>query len=94
MKRKLTGLSRHYQAALRGHLTGSPRASLRAAQAFGRRAMTLGLETLDRARMHGQALIKLVVPTFSPGTRAAIVRRAGAFFAEAITPKVKSELWG
>lgn len=86
MKRKLTGLSRHYQAALRGHLTRSPRASLRAAKALGRRAMTLGLETLDLARIHEQALIKLVVPNFSSGSRAAIVRRAGAFFAEAITP--------
>ena len=48
--------------------------------------MTLGLETLDLARIHEQALIKLVAPNFSPGARAAIVRRAGAFFAEAITP--------
>jgi signal transduction histidine kinase len=48
--------------------------------------MTLGLETLDLARFHEQALVKLVLPNFAPGTRAAMVRRAGAFFAKAITP--------
>jgi signal transduction histidine kinase len=48
--------------------------------------MTLGLETLDLARIHELALIKLVLPHFSSGTRAEIVRRAGAFFAEVITP--------
>jgi signal transduction histidine kinase len=48
--------------------------------------MTLGLETLDLARFHEQALVKLVLPNFAPGTRAAMVRRAGAFFAQAIAP--------
>lgn len=86
MKREVTGLSRHYQTALQGHLTRRRRASLRAAQALGKRAMTLGLETLDLARIHEQALIRLVLPNFSSETRAAMVRRAGAFFAEAITP--------
>jgi len=86
MKRKATDLSRHYQAALRRHLKRSRRASLQAAQALGVRAMALGLETLDLARIHEQALIKLVLPNFSPVTRAVMVRRAGAFFAQAITP--------
>jgi signal transduction histidine kinase len=86
MKRKLTGLSRHYQTALRGHLKRSRQANLQAAQALGRKALTIGLETLDLARIHEQALIKLVLANFSSGTRAAMVRRAGAFFAEAITP--------
>jgi signal transduction histidine kinase len=86
MKRKATGLSRHYQTALRRHLKRSRRASLQAAQALGVRAMTLGLETLDLAKIHEQALIKLVLPNFAPVTRAAMVRRAGAFFAQAITP--------
>lgn len=48
--------------------------------------MTIGLETLDLARIHEQALITLVLPSFSSSTRAAMVRRAGIFFAEAITP--------
>jgi signal transduction histidine kinase len=46
----------------------------------------MGLETLDLVRIHERTLIKLVLPSDSPATRGAMVRRAGAFFAEAITP--------
>jgi signal transduction histidine kinase len=52
--------------------------------------MTLGLETLDLARIHEQALIALVLPGCAPGTRDAMIRRAGKFFAEAITPIEKT----
>ena len=86
MIRKSTGLSRRYQAALRKHLKQGPPASLQPAQGLGRRAMTIGLDTLDLARIHEQALIALVLPSYSAGTRDAMVRRAGTFFAEAITP--------
>ena len=86
MGHKLNGLSRRYQAALRTHLKQGPQASLQPAQGLGRRAMALGLEMLDLARFHEQALITLVLPGYSPGTRERMVRRAGTFFAEAITP--------
>ena len=62
MKRKIDALSRRYQAALRSYLKKGPRASLQPAQRLGRRAMTLGLETLDLARIHAGALIALVLP--------------------------------
>ena len=52
--------------------------------------MAMGLETLDLARIHEQALVTLVLPSYSPGARDAMVRRAGAFFAEAITPIEKT----
>src|SRR5437660_1343691 len=90
MARKLSGLSKHYVAALRTHLKQGPRASLQPAQGLGRRALSLGLETLTLARVHEQALITLVVPGDSPGAREAMVRRAGRFFAEAITPIEKT----
>ena len=90
MARKLNGLSRRYVAALRKHLKQGPRASLQPAQGLGRRAMALGLETLDLARFHEQALITLVLPGYSPGTRDRMIRRAGIFFAEAITPIEKT----
>jgi signal transduction histidine kinase len=90
MARKLSGLSKHYVTALRTHLRRGPAASLQPAQGLGRRAMSLGLETLDLARVHEQALITLVVPGDSPGAREAMVRRAGRFFAEAITPIEKT----
>ncbi len=90
MKRKLTGLSRQYQAALRRHLKeGRPR-SLKPAIELGRQAISIGLETLDLARIHEQALIALVLPGYAPRTRVTMVRRAGSFFAEAVTPIEKT----
>ncbi len=86
MARKLNGLSQRYVAALRKHLAQGPRASLQPAQGLGHRARALGLETLDLARFHEQALITLVLPGHSPGIRDRMIRRAGTFFAEAITP--------
>jgi signal transduction histidine kinase len=86
MKRKLSGLSRRYQAALRKHLKQGTWAGLQQAKGLGRQAVTIGLETLELAKVHEQALIKLVLPSDSPATRDAMVRRAGTFFAEAITP--------
>jgi signal transduction histidine kinase len=90
MKRKLSGLSRRYVAALRKHLKRGARATLQPARALGRQAMASGLETLDLARIHERALIDLVLPGSSPGIRDASVRRAGIFFAEAITPIEKT----
>jgi signal transduction histidine kinase len=85
MKNKLAGFSREYQAALRKHLKPGP-PSLHLGKGLGRRAIAIGLETLDLAKIHERALIELVLPKHSPGTREAMVRRAGAFFAEAIIP--------
>ena len=89
MKRKLTGLQRRYQAALRNHLKQGPRASLQRARGLGRRAMSLGLETLDLARIHEHALITLA-SSDSAITRNGLIKRAGTFFAEAITPIEKT----
>ena len=86
MNRRLTGLSLQYQATLKEHLEQGPRASLQPAQGLGRQAMGIGLETLDLARVHEQALITLALPGSSSDAREALVRRAGAFFAEAIIP--------
>ncbi|MGO9246855.1 MAG: histidine kinase [Verrucomicrobiia bacterium] len=86
MTRKLTRLSQRYAAALRTYLKQGSRAGLQPARGLGRKIMALGLETLDLARVHEQALIAIVLPGDSPGTRDAIVRRAGKFFAETIIP--------
>lgn len=92
MARKLNGLAQRYIAALRKHLKQGPQAVPPggAAQDLGRRAMALGLETLDLARFHEQALITLILPGCSPNTREAMIRRAGKFFGEAITPLEKT----
>jgi signal transduction histidine kinase len=86
MKRESARLSRRYQAALRRHLKGGRAVGVHLAIGLGRRAATIGLGTLDMARIHQQALIQLVVPSDSPAARAATIQRAGTFFAEAITP--------
>jgi signal transduction histidine kinase len=89
MKRKIE-LSRQYRAALCKHLKQGPEASLHRARGLGRRAMAIGLETLDLARIHEQALAQLISPGDSPATRGAMVRRAGIFFAEVIIPVEKT----
>lgn len=85
-RRRLIGLSRRYVAALRKHLTRGPRASLRPAKALGRQAVAGGLGTLELAGVHKRALTTLTTTSgLSPGRDGAL-RRAEAFFVEAITP--------
>ena len=91
MARKLNGLAQRYVAALRKHLKEGPQAipPRGTAQGLGRRAMALGLETLDLARFHEQALITLVSPDYSPGTRERMIRRAGTFLPRPSPPSRK-----
>jgi signal transduction histidine kinase len=56
------------------------------ADRLGREAMAMGLETLDLARIHQHALNGLVMPNFSSENRDGMIKRAEAFFVEAITP--------
>ncbi len=90
MNPKLSGLSRRYQMALRKYLHGGKAPGAVPAEELGRQAMTLGLETLDLARIHERSLIALILNSQSPATQEALVRRAGTFFAEAITPIEKT----
>lgn len=59
---------------------------MESARELGSRAMTMGQETLDLARIHEIALIALVLPSYSTSTSNSMMGRAGLFFAEAITP--------
>jgi signal transduction histidine kinase len=90
MKRKLINLSRHYTAELGKHLKQGPRASMQLARRLGREAMASGLQTLDLARIHQQALATVVSPDHSPGIRNGQLQRAEIFFVEAITPIEKT----
>ena len=91
MKHKLRNLSRRYQAALRTHLTQGHPASLESARGLGSHALASGLQTLDLARLHEQTLVKQVLPGYPAGKRAALIYRAGIFFAAAITPIEKTQ---
>jgi len=86
MKRKMNGLSRRYAAALRQHLRLGRRAGLQPALRLGRQAVVLGLETLELARIHEQAVATLELSFSKDG----IGERAALFFAEAMTPIVET----
>lgn len=86
MRREASSVSRRYEAALRQYLKRGRASSLEPATRLGRQALAIGLETLDLAQIHEQALIARVLPSTSPAIRDRLLRRAGIFFAEAITP--------
>jgi signal transduction histidine kinase len=86
MKQQLIGLSQRYVTALRKHLKQGSRASLQPALALGRRAVVLGLETLELARIHERAVTTLELSL----SRNGFLRRAEIFFAEALTPIVET----
>jgi signal transduction histidine kinase len=86
MKQKLSRLSHRYVTALRKHLKQEPRASMLPAFGLGRRAVVLGLETLDLARIHEQAITTLELSKSKNGE----IKQAKIFFTEAITPIVET----
>lgn len=86
MKYKRTDFSRLYHAALQHFLKEGPAASMVPAHELGHKAIALGLETLDLARMHEVAIVSLVLPGYSSSTNDGLMGRASLFFAEAITP--------
>src|SRR5271157_3441760 len=86
MKRKF---SRRYQAALLTYLKQGPGGRLQPARGMGQQALTAGLQTLDMAKLHEQILVTHVLPGRPPGKRARLIKRAGTFFTEAITPMEK-----
>jgi signal transduction histidine kinase len=86
MKQKLNGLSQQYVTALRKHLHQGPRAGLQPALRLGRQAVVLGLETLELARIHEQAVATLELSFSKDG----INKRAEVFFSEAVIPIVET----
>jgi two-component system sensor histidine kinase DegS len=85
MKQKLTRLSQRYVTALRTHLRPGARAGLAPALELGRQAVSLGVETLELARIHERALDALELTKSKNG----FIRRAEIFFTEALTPIVE-----
>jgi len=82
MKRKLIQLSQQYAASLGKHLKQGSQASLLPALGLGRRAVVLGLETLELARIHEQAFATLELSNIKNG----FAKLAGIFFTEANAP--------
>jgi len=82
MKQNLIGLSQQYVTALRKNLKQESRASLKPALKLGHQAVALGLETLELAWIHEQALTTLKLSSSKNG----VIKRAKIFFTEALTP--------
>jgi len=53
-------------------------------------ALAAGLQTLDMAKLHEQTLVNDVLPGCPSHKRAALIKKAGIFFSEAITPIEKT----
>jgi signal transduction histidine kinase len=81
-QQNLIQLSQQYAAALEKLLKQGPGADLQPASKLGHAAVALGLDTLELARMHDQALAALGLS----GVNNAFTKLAGVFFAEANTP--------
>jgi two-component system, NarL family, sensor histidine kinase DegS len=79
MKKKINSLSQRYLTALEKHLKQGPQSGLQPALRMGREAVALGLETLDLARIHEQALAALELSNVKNG----FTKLAGIFFTEA-----------
>jgi len=87
MKQKFFKL---YQAALLTYLKQGSAGRLEPALGMGAQAMSASLQTLDMAKFHEEILVAQVLPAHSPSQRPALIRRAGVFFAAAITPIEKT----
>lgn len=90
MKPKSLDLSRRYQTALRTHLQQGSKTNLGSARRLGGQALAAGLHTLDLVKLHEETLVTEVLPGVPAGKRAGIIKRAGLFLAEAITPIEKT----
>src|SRR5471030_1850276 len=82
MKQNLIRLSQQYVAALGKHLKQGSQANLWPALGLGRRAVALGLETLELARIHESALATLGLSKIKNG----FAKLAGIFFTAANSP--------
>jgi signal transduction histidine kinase len=82
MKQNSAGLSQRYVMALRKYLKPGPRVSLQSALRLGCQAVALGLETLELARIHEQALAALKLFKSKNG----LTKRAEIFFIQVISP--------
>lgn len=90
MNAETAAWGRRYRTALRRCLASGAGTSLAPALRLGRRAVTLGMETLDVVRIHEQEVAALASSGDASGNLRETVERAKAFFAETIVPIEKT----
>ncbi len=86
MNPKPVPLLRGYLAALRKHVNSSTPPEPGAARTLGTLAVKKGMEILDLAKIHEDSLIALGFPLSAGKANDEMIRRAGTFFAGALTP--------
>lgn len=90
MKSVRANLTARYLDSLRTHLATRRPTVVATARALGNAALAAGLDTLDLARMHEQALVALAESHDFARTRNGLIKRAGNFFTEALVPLEKN----
>jgi len=85
METKRESLSRRYQVALKKYLEQVKRTTPQSADRLGREALDMGLDTLDLARIHEQALKALMSSGHLAGSKARTIKWSQTFFAESLT---------
>jgi two-component system sensor histidine kinase DegS len=86
LNQETLNLSRRYETGLRNRLRRPARLPSLQAEGLGRAAVSGGLETLDLAHIHGQALLAILPADCSSKVRIRTAERAGAFFVDALAP--------
>lgn len=86
----LSMLSEQYLTVLRLYFQDDAPGNLSAANKFGCQAVALGLETLELAKIHDQALETMVALVGSPARKEDLAARGAIFFAEACAPIEKT----
>ncbi len=89
MKKRAPELAQRYLTALREHLGSRRPSGAATARELGHEVMSGGLNTLELARMHEQALVVLAASHDFANARNGMIRRAGNFFTEALIPLEK-----
>ena len=82
--------ARRYQAMLLDYLREGLSARLEPARGLGRQALAAGLQTLDLAKLHEHILVSLALPGHAARKRSSLIKQAGVFFTEAISPIEKT----
>jgi len=77
-------LQEPYQKAMTLYLKNGTATRLRSARHLGRRAVKLGLETLDLAIIHEESLLTLIEGVSAPAERRSLINKARTFYAESI----------
>lgn len=86
VQKKASLLAHQYETALKRYLAQPPASTSRVAVKLGRQVVALGLETLDVVLIHEKVLIKQSLTAESSAVQNRILKRAGKFFADVITP--------